>query len=217
MTCQQTIDVAAYLLDALDADEADRLSVHLADCADCRREYDELSGLPVLLGSLTPADVEDVVAPAELPDTLCDALLAEAAQRRRRRTRHHLLGVAAAVVVTVACVVAGVTGTGGHPQPAAVTVSATNPATHVHANATLMPREWGTEVHLQLSGITWAQHCVLVVSSAAGQRDTAASWVANYQGDLDIDGTTAIPTGQITHLDVVTTAGRLLLRVPAPR
>ena len=43
-----------------------------------------------------------------------------------------------------------------------------------------------------------------------------ATWVAGYQGWLDITGSTAIPTGDIQHLAVVTADGKLLVALPAP-
>jgi hypothetical protein len=55
-----------------------------------------------------------------------------------------------------------------------------------------------------------------VISSAGDRRDTADTWVATYQGTVNIGCTTAIPTRQIRHLDIVTTAGRLLVSLPPP-
>lgn len=214
MTCPHRIDVAAYLLDALDDAESDRLRGHLATCPDCTVEYHELHGLPALLGTLTPGDVEDIVEPAELPDALCDALIARASARRRRRNQYRLLAVA---FIVVACVATGATiaGNRGAP-PSSVTVSATDARTHVHASVTLTARDWGTQLQLQLSGVTWAQRCQLVVSGATGQQDTAATWVAGYQGSLNITGSTAIPAADIRHLAVVTTDGKLLVSLPPP-
>jgi hypothetical protein len=214
MTCPHRIDVAAYLLEALEKPESDRMRDHIDTCPDCGPEYDELNGLPALLCTLTPGDVADIVAPAELPDALCDQLIARAAARRRRRNRHRVIGVSA---VVLACVATGVTIAHQQPgTPNSETVSATDATTHVHASATLTARSWGTQISLQLSGVAWAQRCELVVSSTDGQRDTAATWVANYQASLDITGTTAIPTDHIRHLDVVTMDGRALVDLPPP-
>lgn len=217
MNCPHTMDLAAYLLDALEPPEADRTRAHLSECADCRVEYDELCGLPALLGRVTMADVEDIVAPAEPSQQLCEALLARAATRRRR-TVHRLVGVwVAAVVLVAGVVVGGVVLTQRSPSvSAATTVSATDPHTHVHASVTLTSRSWGTQIRLRLSGVAWAQHCMLMVTAADGRRDTAATWVANYQGAADIAGTTAIPAGQIRHLDIITTSGRRLVSLPPP-
>lgn len=92
----------------------------------------------------------------------------------------------------------------------------TDPHTHVHASITLASRTWGTQIRLRLSGVGSAQQCMLVVSSADGRRDAAASWVANYLGTADVTGTTAIRSAQIRHLEVVTASGQRLVSVPPP-
>src|SRR5919112_705722 len=56
------VEVAAYLLGKLEADEAERFEAHLEGCADCRRHLEELGGLPALLAQAAPA--------ATLPDGL---------------------------------------------------------------------------------------------------------------------------------------------------
>ena len=79
MTCPHHIDVAAYLLGAIEEPESGQLREHIGTCPDCTVEYDGLRWLPVLLSTLTSLDVEDIVAPAELPDSLCEDLIARAA------------------------------------------------------------------------------------------------------------------------------------------
>jgi anti-sigma-K factor RskA len=62
------VEVAAYLLGKLEADEAEAFQGHLAGCPDCRRQVEELGGLPELLATATPA--------IPLPDPLRDRTLA---------------------------------------------------------------------------------------------------------------------------------------------
>lgn len=211
MTCPHTIDVAAYVLDALEPAQAQRLSEHLTGCAECRPAYDELRDLPTVLRQLDP---DDVLTPVELPDTLCDELLARAAVRQHRHSRRRMFGLAAAAVALLAGVATGTALPGS--QPATSTVAAADPHTWVHATATLTAHTWGTQIRLRLSGVRSAQQCMLVVSAADGRRDVAASWGATYQGAFDVTGTTAIPVTQIRHLDVITTAGRRLISLPPP-
>jgi anti-sigma-K factor RskA len=49
------VEVAVYLLGKLEANEAERFEAHLDGCADCRRQLDELGGLPALLAQAAPA------------------------------------------------------------------------------------------------------------------------------------------------------------------
>jgi|Tabmets5t2r1_1033131.scaffolds.fasta_scaffold05370_3 anti-sigma-K factor RskA len=70
------VEVAAYLLGKLEADEAAAFEAHLASCADCRRQLEELRGLPELLATATPA--------IPLPDPLRDRTLAAVRQAAAR-------------------------------------------------------------------------------------------------------------------------------------
>jgi hypothetical protein len=216
MTCPHQINVAAYLLDALEQPEIDRMREHLPECSDCQAEYDKFRGPTIMLDALTPNDVEDIVAPAEVAEHLHDVLIT-GATRGQRRTWHRPLGLTAAAVLLVAGIATGVAAiTQSPPTSSSTTVYTSDPHTHVYASATLTSRGSGTQISLRLGGLTWAQQGRLVVSSADGRRDTADTWVATYQGTVNIGCTTAIPAGQIRHLDIVTTAGTLLVSLPPP-
>ncbi len=56
------VEVAGYALGKLDDDETIAFEAHLAECDDCRRELEELRGLPELLARAAP--------PVQLPATL---------------------------------------------------------------------------------------------------------------------------------------------------
>jgi Anti-sigma-K factor rskA/Putative zinc-finger len=70
------VEVAAYLLGKLEADEAGAFEAHLAGCPDCRRQLEELQSLPELLATATPA--------VPLPDALRDRTLAAVRQAAAR-------------------------------------------------------------------------------------------------------------------------------------
>lgn len=217
MNCPHEIDVATYVLDALEPPDTDRMREHLPACPDCRLKYEELRGLPALLRTLTMADVQDIVAPTELPQELCEALITRAATRPHQRTRKRLLATSAAAAILLAGVLTGEVVHNHVPSVAeSTTVSATDPHTHLHATLTLAAHTWGTQIRLRLSSLDRPQRCVLVVSARDGRQDTAATWMADYRGALDITGTTAIPPEQISHLDVITTTGRRLVSLPPP-
>jgi hypothetical protein len=144
-----------------------------------------------------------------------EQLLARAATQRGRRTRRRVLGLAAGLAAAGVGVVTGMSLPRGH-APGSVTVAATDPRTKVHASITLTSQTWGTQIRLRLSGVAWGQQCMLVVGAATGRRDVAASWAATYQAVFDVTGSTAIPLGQIRHLDIITTQGQRLVSVPLP-
>jgi anti-sigma-K factor RskA len=112
------VEVAAYLLGKLEADEAERFEAHLDGCADCRRHLDELEGLPALLAQAAPATpvpdglrartltaVRERAAEAERAADAEEAGPAEAPVPLRRawwRRRWVAAAVAAALMVALA-------------------------------------------------------------------------------------------------------------------
>jgi anti-sigma-K factor RskA len=70
------VEVAAYLLDKLEADEVEAFEAHLTGCADCRRQLEELRGVPELLATAPP--------PVPLPAPLRDRTLAAVRQAAAR-------------------------------------------------------------------------------------------------------------------------------------
>jgi anti-sigma-K factor RskA len=98
-------DLAGYLLGRLEPEEEESFRHHLATCATCRTQLEELSALPGLL--------EQAAAPFEVPDDLqakTMAAIEREAAPARRPERARLLRVGAAVSVAAALVVALVLG-----------------------------------------------------------------------------------------------------------
>ena len=86
------VEVAAYLLGKLEADEAERFEAHLEGCADCRRHLEELGGLPALLAQAAPATA--------LPDGLRARTLTAVRERAAAADRAAEVDRAAAVAET---------------------------------------------------------------------------------------------------------------------
>jgi anti-sigma-K factor RskA len=70
------VEVATYVLGKLEVDEAEAFEAHLTGCPDCRRQLEELGGLPELLATATPA--------IPLPDPLRDRTLTAVRQAAAR-------------------------------------------------------------------------------------------------------------------------------------
>ncbi|MEZ0073039.1 anti-sigma factor [Planotetraspora sp. GP83] len=95
MTCDDVrMSLGAYVLGALDDEEAAQVEEHLDGCPACRAELAELSGLPPLLARVSEEDIQHAGTP---PRAVLDRLVAASA-RRSRRSRV-LLALAASVVV----------------------------------------------------------------------------------------------------------------------
>jgi len=203
--------LGAYVLGALEPGERAELAAHLEDCARCRAEVAEFAPLPGLLGRLSPAEARSTEA-ASVPDRPLRGALAEVAARRR--ARRWRLVAAAAVVAILTGVGAGLALSQHDDGARGVTVSATDPATRVHASAKLEDGTSGTTIVLTMQGVRSGERCRLIAVARDGRRDVAGSWRASYVGDVSFDGSTAINRADLARLDVVTFAGRTLVTIP---
>lgn len=213
------MDVGAYVLGVLDEAEMDRFEEHLAQCAMCSRQLDELGVIGPVLAELRQAGVP---RPPQGPGL--DRLLREvAAERRARRRRQQAVAVAAAVLI-VAGPVAAVLATRPAAPPARSAGSvrtATDPATGVRATVSAAGQPWGTEVQVTVSGVQGPLTCRLVAVTRSGGEQTAATWQiprprsgAARSGPLTVWGAAAAPPSEIARFEVVTSAGRRLVFVP---
>jgi anti-sigma factor RsiW len=201
--------LGAYLLDALEPDEAAAVQAHSAGCRRCRDELADLAGAVTQLAVLSRADAERVgcfEAEPALP------VLSQGRRRAGRGRRPLLIGAGA--VLATAIVAIGVRA--ASDGPGGTVVRAVDARTHVQAAVTLAARPWGTEVRLALRGVRPGGWCSLVAHGSGGQSDIAGTWDADRRGDADVPGATAIPVGRLRELDVVTQTGRELVHVVLP-
>ncbi|WP_344746941.1 anti-sigma factor family protein [Streptosporangium vulgare] len=95
MTCDEVrMSLGVYVLGALEPDERVLVEAHLAECAECRAELEELAGVTTFLGRVSEGDVAQVASP---PTAVLDRLLS--AKVRRHRTNRLMLSLAASVLV----------------------------------------------------------------------------------------------------------------------
>lgn len=205
------VALGGYVLGGLEPGERADLEEHLAGCAACR---DELSRLAVLPGLLARTSFEDLQAgdPSIVADR-AERAIRELSRRRHQARRRRWLSVAAAVVVMVAGsgIGIGIAASGG---PSGTTVQATDASTHVSATVGIRSRPTGTAFTVQLAGVNPGERCRLVAISRSGAQDTAASWVANYQGKASVSGESAVARSDLRSVRVVTAAGRQLVTIP---
>ncbi len=197
--CPDQVSVGAYVLDVLEPGERERMARHLGACPRCAADLADLAPLPARLAAV-PA--RDVLGPPRV-----------AARAVRRRRRSWALAAAAAVTVVAVGVAAVVLGAGETP-PAPDVVTATAGA--LHASAALTPTRNGTRVVLSLGGVPAHEQCRLVAVDRAGQRQTASTWTATYDGDASVTGWLSMRPADIDHLVVETLDGTGLLTLPAP-
>ncbi len=218
----------AYVLGALSPSEDERFEEHLRSCPRCRREVDELSGLPRLLARVPGdvvaglGDVPDAPRRAQAPPTadplpepparMLDGVLRRASELRRRRRRK--TGASAAVLVAAAVALVlllgpGVPGPGG--GPASPPPTATGPAARVEVplaaltpgplavDARLDPVAWGTRIRLT---------CRYTASPGAGGAAYAAPSYAlvvrSPSGDREQVATWQAVPGRTVHVEAAT-------------
>ena len=127
--------------------------------------------------------------------------------------------IAAAACVAAAAGTAGgiwLTDTGAAPGPATVTLSGTNPATHVSATAVLTPTSWGTSIQLRLRGAPLNEPCRLIARSRTGATEVTGVWAAWRDGPITVPASAGLRPSDIASLQVATTAKTLLTIASGP-
>jgi anti-sigma factor RsiW len=214
MACRESLALGAYLLGALEPAERSAVARHVMRCAECRAKMVELT--PVV-GLLRQVPFEEQRQPTRaVPAAVREPVgMARATSRVARagvRRRALLVGALAAAAVGVGVGILGAQGGRPTPAPSVVTVSATDPATHVTASAALAPAATGTAIRLRVSGLPPVV-CGLVVRARDGHTETAASWTSGYATAISVPGSSSLGVRDIARMDVVTSSGRLLVEL----
>jgi hypothetical protein len=225
------VDVAAYALGGLDKDEDEAFRVHLDQCPACWAELERMVDVTALLSRLDPAEV---LGEPEMPGPhVLEGMFREVRSERRASRQRGLLAAAAAVVLIVAGpIVARSVDVGGSDQdgqPPAVVAAprlagtvyqATNGG--VTARVGLESKGWGTNIGLELAGVTGPLECELVAVSKYGTSRVVSSWKVPPKGygvpsqpkPLLVFGGAGVDTADIDRLEVRTSDGRTLVQVP---
>jgi predicted anti-sigma-YlaC factor YlaD len=208
---------AAYVLGALDPQEAVEFQAHLAGCPACRARVDEARETVALLGA---ADASDFAGPdpaeTPMPDTLLPGLLRRARRERNRRTLI-TAGLAAAVA---ACLVALAflvwpTGDNGSAQPERAAFVALRPSP-VTASAQLVDKAWGTEIDLQCKyrqEVDESHPYGLRVIDKSGLAHGAGSWSLVPGKTVTFTGGTAVPRDRIAEVQITRPDGTAILQL----
>jgi len=212
--------LGAYVLGALDDRERDRVDDHVAGCSACREELEALIPVRSYLTRVSREELLELDAPGP-PAALMSRLRAAMRADRRRAARRRVVAVAVLAAAVTAAVIAWRAGEGRPgdrpPVVAAPAVATADAATGVRATVAATPRAWGTELHVRLRGAEPGERCRLVARARDGRSDVAATWWTTYGGSAELTGAAAIPAPDLVALDVMTSAGHRLLRIPMNR
>ncbi|KQR62705.1 anti-sigma factor [Arthrobacter sp. Leaf337] len=208
--------LGAYLLGGLEPADASRFEQHLAGCADCRRELDELASLPALLDALPVADAVALTGPASAAPATPEAtvlgavasaaepaaLLDELAARRRKSRRRWAAFVGA---VAAACLALGVLAAPLFNQPPRPDASYSVEAPGgLQVQLALMKKAWGTEVSFSGTSLPTQGTLSLWVKGQDGTEDRACSWSATPGGRSRITGATPTQISRISSVELRT-------------
>jgi anti-sigma factor RsiW len=220
--------LGAYALGVLDPDEKRAIDQHVASCADCRHDLDELVEMKESLGEVPPEAFLD--GPPEGGDLLLQRTL-RAVRQDRSRVNRQRLGLIAAGIVALATVAAGagvLVGRGTQstvvsPPPATTApagtrvVAATDAGTGAKINATVTPAAGWVRVHADVSGIKAGKRCQLIVVARNGTPVVAGSWLVSPKGESDgtkLDGAAIVAPTDVAAVEVVTFDGEKLVSAP---
>jgi hypothetical protein len=242
-TCQESVQLGAYLLGALDPEERAALEAHIAGCADCRAELIAMAPLPGLLRRTPFEELEETAASAQtltaphtgnapasrpagtgashldgisapIPGQTTGAGHARPRRRSRVLVPAGLALAGAAAAVGVWVSVGGARTASPTPVSAATTVSAVDQRTHVTASAALTPENWGTQVQLRLANLPEGITCHLVVHARDGRTETAGTWGSGYSSATTVPASTSIGASDIASMTVVDGSGGVLVQLP---
>lgn len=203
---------AAYLLDALNADDRRTYEDYLAAHPERADDLAGLAGLPDLLDVLSPQEaleLTDLGAPAAAePGGV--ASLAEAAARRERRARRGMLAgfVAAAAALAVLGGVVGATVFPRTPSVQTVAMAPMQPGQRegVTAQLAVTEKKWGTELRWSCEYTRdWAREVDsydIVVTTRDGRQTAVGSWRPAGDEATGLSAATSIPREQIASIDI---------------
>ncbi|WP_458108496.1 zf-HC2 domain-containing protein [Arthrobacter sp. R3-55] len=199
--------LGAYLLGGLEADEARTFEDHLATCAECRRELEELESLPALLDAVPRADAvaltvvggPDTLSPLE-PEALPEKVLVDLSVRRKKSRRRWAAVVGA---VAAACLAVGFLAgplLNQPPKPdASYSVQADN---GLQLTVGMVKKNWGTELAVEGRSMPLEGTLYLWVKGRDGAEERTCGWTATQSGRIKITGATPVQLAGIAGVEL---------------
>jgi hypothetical protein len=219
-------ELGALALGLLDPDRTRVVERHLATCASCRRELEDLTAVTELLGEVPPEAFLEGPPDGDLVlQRTLRQMRAESAARRRHRLAPRIVAAAAAVAVALGGGVA--LGRATAPEP--VVVPAQAPAANaitlrgqgvpgVSMTAVVTPAMGWVRVSTAVRGIPPGERCRVVVLARDGSRTLAASWLTTPKGQtegIQIDGAAIVAPDQVAGVAVENEAGKEFVELRA--
>ncbi|CAM3327055.1 anti-sigma factor [Kibdelosporangium persicum] len=224
------VDIAAYILGALDEPDNAAFEEHLLDCPRCQLDLVELQDVPDLLDKVKH-DAPALLVPVPGPQVLSSLLEEATKSRHQRRRRQWFAAAAAAVLIVAAPLVTILLTSDESPEPIAsppVNVRIETPPTtsdaqvlngvggEMDANVTMLSQDWGTQISIELRGAVGPRKCELVAVSTRGETETVTNWIVPPGGrnePLKLTGGTTFQPADVARIEVRDDKGQVLLSV----
>ncbi|WP_311215181.1 MULTISPECIES: zf-HC2 domain-containing protein [unclassified Arthrobacter] len=213
--------LGAYLLGGLEAHEARTFEDHLAACAECRRELEELESLPALLDAVPRADAvaltvaggADSLSPLE-PEAVPEKVLVDLSVRRRKSRRRWAAVVGA---VAAACLAAGFLAgplLNQPPKPdASYSVQSDN---GLQLTVGMVKKNWGTELAVEGRSMPLEGTLYLWVKGRDGAEERTCGWTATQSGRIKITGATPVQLAGIAGVELRDEAENTVASISVP-
>jgi anti-sigma-K factor RskA len=194
--CEQQLQVGAYLLGALQPEEAERYREHIQGCESCRRELDELQPAISALRTGTPARADEALRGRIMAQVRSEAALLNAAGAKAdqvatsvtKRRAPRLASLAATAAIAAAVTVGAVliaSGSSPSPRVTQALVAASAP------NGRAELRQTGTHAELVISNLpqppTGKIYQVWLARADEAPKPTNALFSVNTAGSASVD------------------------------
>jgi anti-sigma factor RsiW len=212
-------ELGALALGLLDPARTRAVEQHLAVCAACRRDLEDLTAVTELLGEVPPEALLEGPPDADLVlQRTLRQIRAETAAQRRRRIGARLAAAAAAVAVLAGAGVAVgritapepvVVAAPAGPVPGSVTLQGEG-VPGVTMTAVVSPAAGWVRVSTFVKGIPAGEPCQVVVLTKDGRREVAASWLTSARGAREgtqVDGAAIVAPDQVAGVAVQNETG----------
>ncbi|UOD80771.1 anti-sigma factor family protein [Paenarthrobacter ureafaciens] len=211
--------LGAYLLGGLEPDEARAFEDHLAACADCRGELEELESLPALLDAVPAADaVALTVAGGSQPlaplETVPPSLLVDLSTRRRKSRRRWAAVVGA---VAAACLALGfLAGPLLNQPPKPDATYSVQSGGGLQLTVGMVKKTWGTELAVEGRSMPLEGTLYLWVKGRDGAEERTCGWTATPSGRIKITGATPVQLTGIAGVELRDDSDKTVASISVP-
>jgi Putative zinc-finger len=189
--------LGVYVLGAIDPAERAQVDEHLSSCQECREELASMAGLPAMLRKVPIAEAERLAAVEQDPELagvpsaeLLTSLIGRTTNVRRMHRWRTLAAAAAVAIVALGggAAVASALQPSGSPGPGIAQpaswhqTSGTGPVAGAHLTVRYRHQPWGTEMLVNVTGLSPGSVCQFQVTDAVGRAAVVGSWTL-WPGD----------------------------------